>query len=85
MGAVLSCRTKIPVDIIHRTKSKPLASVHGCHIVKLCGQIAIKYHRKGNNSVILKDKNSKKKITLFAYDYNTPKFGYGFVYIMVLL
>ena len=29
-------------------------------IVKLCAQIGIKYPGKGNNSVILKDKNSKK-------------------------
>ena len=31
-----------------------------CQIIKLCGKIGIKYPRKGNNSVILKDKNSKK-------------------------
>ena len=29
-------------------------------IVKLCGEISIEYSRKGNNCVILKDKNSKK-------------------------
>ena len=31
-----------------------------CQNTKLCRQIGIKYPRKGNNSVILKDKNAKK-------------------------
>ena len=41
-------------------KSQLLAGVHGCQITTLCGQIGIKYHRNGNNYVILKDKNSKR-------------------------
>ena len=31
-----------------------------CQIIKLCSKIGKKYPRKGNKSVILKDKNSKK-------------------------
>ena len=31
-----------------------------CQIIKLSGKIGIKYQRKGNNSVILNDKNAKK-------------------------
>ena len=37
-----------------------------CHVCvpdyQVCGKIGIKYQRKGNNSVILKDKNSKNHI-----------------------
>ena len=47
--------------------------MHRCQIVTLCGKFGIRYHRKENNSVILKDKNSKK-ITYFPYGYNKPKY-----------
>ena len=58
-------------DAMVETRERPnqqyrQTGVHGCQIVKLLcgqivmlfGQIGIKYPRKGNNSVILKDKNS---------------------------
>ena len=81
-----SCSTEIPGDIIHRTKSQLLAGVHGCQIVMLCCQIGIKYPREGNNSVILKDKNSKILHNFHMAITNlNPHGSYENVYIMVLL